>query len=651
LCLLIATVATLFTAPAAPTASAQALSGKDSPFGINASLGNRVRTAEHAAMVELMREAGVQWSREELSWDRMQLERGGPFRWEGDAEGLYNYDNAIAVQRAAGINVLGILAYNPAWFKSKNPKLDEWLGDWGNYVYNVVARYGRERNQIRYWEVWNEANLRPFGYEHGLYTIKDFVRLLDVSRAAIKAADPQAVIVLGGLADIYGQITRAEEYDSLDYLRMLHAAGGWNSFDILGWHPYRGLAPETVQERRGVGMSMEQEFRILDGMMAAWGPKPIWLTEMGWSSATPTTRLSEADQAAYLQRMYVIALAHPSIQKIFWYDLRDDTAPGAPYERPVFNQHEPEFHFGLLRRRFPLDPNAADLRKPAFLAYRALANSLRGLRFAAVIANGAPPNLPDIHWYRFSDGQRHVNIVWRTGGGRIEVNYTCNCPEVRVRGWDARLTKVTQTTRGQAMGLLEELGTLLFLEEGPDPVKSGRFFEQTGHYVRDAFERYWLEGGGLAQFGYPITGELIEPDPATGKARVVQYFERNRFDYFPDLADTPYVIQLGHLGGVALRSRGVKPDTLPRREAGDPPCLFFAETGHQICPPFRERWEQSGGLPRHGLPLTDAFDEQGRVVQYFERSRFESHPNNPPDFQVQLGLLGRELYASWGRWR
>ena len=51
------------------------------------------------------------------------------------------------------------------------------------------------------------------------------------------------------------------------------------------------------------------------------------------------------------------------------------------------------------------------------------------------------------------------------------------------------------------------------------------------------------------------------------------------------------------------------------------------------------------------MPLTDAFDEQGRLVQYFERSRFESHPNNPPDFQVQHGLLGRELYASWGRWR
>jgi hypothetical protein len=131
----------------------------------------------------------------------------------------------------------------------------------------------------------------------------------------------------------------------------------------------------------------------------------------------------------------------------------------------------------------------------------------------------------------------------------------------------------------------------------------------------------------------------------------VQYFERNRFDYFPEFRNTPFVVQLGRLGDVALQRTGVSWPTLPRREGGDENCLFFGETGQQICSPFREQWEQSGGLSRHGMPLTSAYDEDGRQVQYFERSRFEWHPDNPPDFQVQLGLLSRELYASWGRWR
>jgi hypothetical protein len=169
--------------------------------------------------------------------------------------------------------------------------------------------------------------------------------------------------------------------------------------------------------------------------------------------------------------------------------------------------------------------------------------------------------------------------------------------------------------------------------------------------LNGAFQRRWTQGGGLSEFGYPITGEIVEPEPGTGRARTVQYFERNRFDYFPELANTPFVVQLGRLGETSLKQTGVNWWDLPRREKGDENCLFFAETGHQICSPFRERWEQSGGLMRHGLPLTDAFDENGRLAQYFERSRFEHHPDNPPDFQVQLGLLSRELYASWQRWR
>lgn len=634
---------------AIPAHGATPASGKESPFGVVANLANRVRKDEHAATVALMREAGVQWAREEISWDKVQTDRGGGLRWDGDAAGLYDYDSAIGLQHDAGINVLGMLAYNPAWFKGKNPVLDEWLADWGNYVFNAVARYGRDRKQIHYWEVWNEPNLRPFGYEHGLYTIKEFVRLLDVARAAIKAADPDAVIVLGGMADIYGQPATPQDYDSLDYLQMLYDAGGWGSFDILALHPYRGTAPEMAEDRRGTAMSMEQEFRKLDAMVAAFGPKPIWLTEMGWSSATSKTRISEADQAAFLQRMYVVALAHPSIQKVFWYDLRDDTWPWATYDRPVFDPNEEQYHFGLLRRSFPLDPNAADLRKPSFLAYRALADSLRGLSFEAVLADGSRPDLPNVFWYRFGDGARKVDIVWRVAGAARDLNLVCRCPEVRSRLWDGRLDKVTQTNTGEAVGRLDSLGTPLFLETGADALRDGELFKQTGHYVRGAFARYWEQGGGLAQFGYPITGELVEPDPVSGKARVVQYFERNRFDLFPELAGTPYEVQLGHLGVVSLQRR--RSGSAGMGGPPGPACLSFAETAYAICAPFRERWEQSGGLARHGLPLTDAYDEQGRLVQYFERSRFESHPENPPDYRVQLGLLGREIYAAWGRWR
>ncbi len=77
---------------------------------------------------------------------------------------------------------------------------------------------------------------------------------------------------------------------------------------------------------------------------------------------------------------------------------------------------------------------------------------------------------------------------------------------------------------------------------------SRHFFELTGHTLNNGFSNYWEEHGGLAEFGYPISEEITEVNPDDGKTYVVQYFERNRFELHPDLAGTPYVVQLGLLG-------------------------------------------------------------------------------------------------------
>jgi hypothetical protein len=72
---------------------------------------------------------------------------------------------------------------------------------------------------------------------------------------------------------------------------------------------------------------------------------------------------------------------------------------------------------------------------------------------------------------------------------------------------------------------------------------------------------------------------------------------------------------------------------------------WFAATGHTVCPPFLPFWNRYGGLPQFGYPLTDALRVGAITVQYFERARFEWHPELPAPFQVSLGLLGREVSA------
>ncbi len=71
---------------------------------------------------------------------------------------------------------------------------------------------------------------------------------------------------------------------------------------------------------------------------------------------------------------------------------------------------------------------------------------------------------------------------------------------------------------------------------------------------------------------------------------------------------------------------------------------LYRETGHTLAAPFIGYFDSHGGLPIFGLPLAEAEQEGGRLVQYLERTRLELHPENAgTSYEVQLGLLGVTL--------
>ena len=76
------------------------------------------------------------------------------------------------------------------------------------------------------------------------------------------------------------------------------------------------------------------------------------------------------------------------------------------------------------------------------------------------------------------------------------------------------------------------------------------------------------------------------------------------------------------------------------RAQSNPPEIYFDETGHAVRAEFLEFFNSHGGLAIFGYPLTEAFTKNGQLFQYFQRARFELHPDNPAGFQVQLSLLG-----------
>lgn len=78
--------------------------------------------------------------------------------------------------------------------------------------------------------------------------------------------------------------------------------------------------------------------------------------------------------------------------------------------------------------------------------------------------------------------------------------------------------------------------------------------------------------------------------------------------------------------------------------------MWFAATGHTLKGPFLDYWQKNGGLAQFGYPITEEFTEPGPDgkplgVQYFERNRFEHHPENKPSDRVLLGLLGTAFHT------
>jgi len=82
------------------------------------------------------------------------------------------------------------------------------------------------------------------------------------------------------------------------------------------------------------------------------------------------------------------------------------------------------------------------------------------------------------------------------------------------------------------------------------------YFPETGHTLRGFFRRYWWQNGGLPAFGFPISEEFVEASQTDGQSYLVQYFERNRFEWHPELAGTRYEVLLGHLAREILIDRG-----------------------------------------------------------------------------------------------
>jgi len=134
------------------------------------------------------------------------------------------------------------------------------------------------------------------------------------------------------------------------------------------------------------------------------------------------------------------------------------------------------------------------------------------------------------------------------------------------------------------------------LDTAPIPATNDaqtRYFPETGHTIGGSFRAFWEAHGGIVPFGLPITEEFQERNALDGTMRTVQYFERVRFEWHPELATSPdgvhpEAVQLGAVGaqlwqfveGVRLPTAGDAP-VAGLTAPGRPPLGLVVQYTHQ----------------------------------------------------------------------
>lgn len=235
-----------------------------------------------------------------------------PGQWDFKRLDLY-----LGMAKLTGVEILLPLGLSPAWasarpnepsaYKPGNAAEPRDIADWRNYVRTVAERY---KGRIRYYELWNEPNLRDF-YSGGVETMLQLAR---ETYAILKQVDSQNQLAAPATT---------EGGKQLEWLERYLALGGGQFMDVLSHHFY---VPREAPEKM---LSMVQDVRKI---MARHGVanKPLWNTESGWwmengdgtvSRPAPVTtwkKLDLAEAAAYVSRALILGWAS-GLERYYWY--------------------------------------------------------------------------------------------------------------------------------------------------------------------------------------------------------------------------------------------------------------------------------------------------------------------------------------------
>ncbi|MEL7434844.1 MAG: hypothetical protein AAFN11_12945, partial [Chloroflexota bacterium] len=271
------------------------------PYGINTFFEQETEIDKMNVQFQMIREAGFGWIRQEFPWEDLEVDGRGQFTdtrvdYDGDGEpdtidAWEKYDRIVDLADEYDLQMIVRLSNPPNWSREENFETlagplappDDYQ-DFVNYAVAVAERY---QGRIQYFQVWNEPNIYPEWGENPV-SPADYTRMLCMTYEALKAVDPDIVVISGTIAPT-DSLDGYFGYHDLAFIQVMYDNGAAECFDVLSAQGYGLNSGPTDRRRRVTYLSYARHVLYRDLMVANGdAEKAIWLSEVAWN---PTNEL------------------------------------------------------------------------------------------------------------------------------------------------------------------------------------------------------------------------------------------------------------------------------------------------------------------------------------------------------------------------
>lgn len=242
-----------------------------------------------------------------------------------------------------------LVVYNAPMWSDPSSKLTARVDDYRDFVTAVTRRYSGDAGQrprVRYWQLWNEPNLKLFLDD----TASHYRDMVNAGYDAVKAAHKDNVVVAGGLAPFSDP---SNQYGIAPFPYMRSLLKKKVNFDVWATHPYTSGGPNhsaAIRSEASLGDLPEMR-RVLDsaykaGRIGSSGRPRFWVTEFGWDTNPPDPGGVPLARHARWTAEAMYRMWQSRVSMMVWFKLRDDPAPddgnwGGSFQAGIFENTTP----------------------------------------------------------------------------------------------------------------------------------------------------------------------------------------------------------------------------------------------------------------------------------------------------------------------